>query len=293
MENLPQTTQPQTNAPAIPGGNLPSLTLHGDPAQALAQGQRAAKALWDFAAAGDAVMTLQGKKYLKSEGWVFLGRSFGLTGRVVLLEMILENPQTWQAKAEIVDANGQVVGSGIGICGRDEKMWAGRPLYALMGMAQTRAVSRAFRSVLSWVAVLAGCAPTPSDEMDADIQDATWSPAPPAQTPPSAPAPQTPATPPPPPASSAPAPPAQPGPEQPQSQGMQPDMISEAQRKKIFAMGRELGLDKDQILARCNAWLQKAKRPEVASISELDKWAASGLIEAMTKAKPQVDPVPA
>jgi DNA-directed RNA polymerase subunit RPC12/RpoP len=296
MENLPATNQPQANTPAIPGGNLPSLTLHGDPAQALVQGQRAAKALWDFAAQGDAVMTLQGKKYLKSEGWVFLGRAFGLTARVVNVTQILEKPQTFQALAEIVDSNGQVVGSGIGICGRDEKMWSNRPLYAVMSMAQTRAVSRAFRSVLSWVAVLAGCAATPSEEMDGDIQDVTWTPAPPA---PQARTPQPPAQP----ANPAPAAAAQPGPaptvpaaqsppEQPQNQGqgLQPDMINEPQRKKIFAMGRELGLNKDEILARCNGWLRKVNKPEVASIGDLDKWAASGLIEAMGKAKPTVDP---
>ena len=91
----------------------------------------------------------------------------------------------------------------------------------------------------------------------------------------------------------APSAPAASAPEQPQGTGMQVDMISEPQRKKIFAMGRELGLGKDEILSRANAWLKKVNRPEVASIADLDKWSASGLIEAMSKAKPTVDPVPA
>lgn len=40
------------------------------------------------------------------------------------------------------------------------------PLFQLASMAQTRANAKALRNVLSWVAVLAGAAPTPAEEMD-------------------------------------------------------------------------------------------------------------------------------
>lgn len=75
--------------------------------------------------------------------------------------------------------------------------------------------------------------------------------------------------------------------------GPKTDMISEAQTRKIHVEARRLGQDRDELLARTNAWLKSTNRKEVASISELDKWAASGLIDAMTKAQPTVDPVPA
>ncbi|WP_051822348.1 ATP-binding protein [Desulfonatronum thiodismutans] len=109
----------------------------------------------------------------------------------------------------------------------------------------------------------------------------------PVPTPPTTPQPEQPAP-------SAPAQPAQPAQPQPApgAHGPVVDMASDAQRKKIFAQGRELGLDKDQLLERCNAWLRKTSRPEVTSIADLDKWAASGLIEAMTKSKPQMDECP-
>jgi len=40
------------------------------------------------------------------------------------------------------------------------------PLFQLASMAQTRALAKALRNVLSWVVVLAGYKPTPSEEMD-------------------------------------------------------------------------------------------------------------------------------
>lgn len=48
---------------------------------------------------------------------------------------------------------------------QDEPNWRGKPLFQLKSMAQTRACAKALRNVLAWVVVLAGYAPTPSEEM--------------------------------------------------------------------------------------------------------------------------------
>ncbi len=49
------------------------------------------------------------------------------------------------------------------------------PLFQLASMAQTRACAKAFRNVLSWVAVLAGYSPTPAEELDGQTERVTQS----------------------------------------------------------------------------------------------------------------------
>ena len=50
-------------------------------------------------------------------------------------------------------------------CGTDEKTWASRARYARRSMALTRATAKASRLAFSWVMVLAGYEPTPSEEI--------------------------------------------------------------------------------------------------------------------------------
>jgi hypothetical protein len=164
------TNLPSKQAEATPAVQNAGLVLAGDPTQNLQMGQKAAKALMDFAKQGGAVIQLQGKNYLKAEGWLFLARAFGLTVRVAKVEKLIDQPLTFQAVAEVINSKGEVIGQGVGFCGRDEKSWAKRPVYALASMAQTRATSKALRGLLSWVAVLAGCEPTPGEEIiDAEV----------------------------------------------------------------------------------------------------------------------------
>lgn len=66
-------------------------------------------------------------------------------------------------------ADGLVIGEAEGFVGDDEKTWANRALFARRAMAQTRAMSRAARSVFAHVVVLmdAGLSTTPAEEMEA------------------------------------------------------------------------------------------------------------------------------
>jgi hypothetical protein len=330
------------NAPALQNTGHQALALAGDPDQALAHGQRAAKALMDFAQRAGAIMEIRGQRYLKSEGWLFLAKAFGVTVRIGSVDQITDKPLTFRASAEVLDQAGQVVGQGFGFCSASEKTWSTRPAFALASMAQTRATVRALRPALGWVPVLGGFEPTPSDEMPSDVVDAHWTPAPP----------QAPRQPAPAPAS----PPTVPGmattaqaqriaalcngrdplaecsailgrtvksskeiteaeatailatleaeagqnqgakspakAETPQAPAAQPDMITEAQRRKIHVQGRELGLNKEDLLTRINTWLAKNSHNRVESLSGLTKWQASGLIDAMSKTEPQMDNCP-
>ena len=61
--------------------------------------------------------------------------------------------------------DGRIVGAAESMCTRAESTWARRDEYALRGMAQTRAVSRALRAPLGQIVVLAGYEPASAEEI--------------------------------------------------------------------------------------------------------------------------------
>ena len=72
----------------------------------------------------------------------------------------------WEARAiAVYNASGATIGAGEAQCLYTETKWSKRDDYALRGMAQTRAISRALRGPLGFVVQLAGFATTPADEM--------------------------------------------------------------------------------------------------------------------------------
>lgn len=112
----------------------------------------------------------EGKEYLLYEAWTTLARFFNLTPKIEWTRPIMMDGKIfgWEARAVVVDEEGKEVASAEAMCAKDEKNWSSKPFYALRSMAQTRAIAKALRSIFSWVVVLAGFAPTPAEEMDAD-----------------------------------------------------------------------------------------------------------------------------
>ena len=122
---------------------------------------------------------IQGKKYVPVEGWMSIATAHGC----VLSASDVKQTDGGIAARGIVRriADGLIIGEAEGFVGDDEKIWASRPLYARRAMAQTRAMSRAARSVFAHVVVLmdAGLSTTPAEEMDAiPEKDITPTPAP-------------------------------------------------------------------------------------------------------------------
>ncbi|MBO0723653.1 MAG: hypothetical protein J2P41_22705, partial [Blastocatellia bacterium] len=70
----------------------------------------------------------------------------------------------WEARVEVHNANGQLIGAGEAMCVRRERTWANRDDFALRAMAQTRAISRALRNPLGFVVKLAGYSPESTAE---------------------------------------------------------------------------------------------------------------------------------
>lgn len=123
--------------------------------------------------------------HLKIEAWQYLGQRAGIISRTADYRE-LRNPATGEfegfaASAEVFHiVSGQTIGRAEQVCYADEvvkkkdgtiyRRWLdeeGKPnRHAILGMAQTRAQSRALASVLRFLAELAGAEGTPAEEMD-------------------------------------------------------------------------------------------------------------------------------
>lgn len=109
---------------------------------------------------------IQGRRYVKVEGWQTLGTLMNIQPREVpSLTRCLEDG-SYEATVELVNIiSGRVVGMGSAICGIEEKRWANADRYARRSMAITRATGKAFRLGFAWIMALAGYETTPDEEM--------------------------------------------------------------------------------------------------------------------------------
>lgn len=125
-------------------------------------------------------------KHATIEAWQYLGQRVGLAGRTEGYQE-LRNPHTGEfegysaaATVERMDT-GATIGRAEQVCFADEvvkrqndgtifERWLdeeGKPnRHAILGMAQTRAQSRAFASVIRFLMEMAGVSGTPAEEMD-------------------------------------------------------------------------------------------------------------------------------
>jgi hypothetical protein len=142
-----------------------SLTLFGtaDPLLVVAKASRVALALATVINTQELYTVISTKKYVHVEGWTLLGSMLGVTAQIEWTRK-LENG--WEARAiAVYNGTGATVGAGEAQCLYTESKWKSRDDFALRGMAQTRAISRALRGPLGFVVQLAGFATTPADEM--------------------------------------------------------------------------------------------------------------------------------
>lgn len=112
---------------------------------------------------------ISGKNYAHVEGWQFAGGLVGLFPKVVRVENIspeVGGEKKWLAEVEIIDRkSGDTVSRGFGICSNREMKRSNSDEYAILSMAQTRAIGKAYRNILGWVMKLAGYEATPQEEM--------------------------------------------------------------------------------------------------------------------------------
>lgn len=110
---------------------------------------------------------IQNKKYVMCEGWTTMGALLGLFPQIVAVK---EENERYIAICEIRTLDGRLVSRAEAECSQMERNKIGQDKYAIRSMAQTRAVSKAFRIALSWIMVLAGYQPTPAEEINGIIE---------------------------------------------------------------------------------------------------------------------------
>jgi hypothetical protein len=165
----------------------PQLALQRAPELILQEASIAAKALRDLVESKPKKVVLNGKTFLQFEDWLTVARFYGVTVAARTTNYVERGRvQGYECHAEaILVSTGQVIGAAQAECLDDESNWNTRavyrdgrkvgeekvPLFQLRSMAQTRAQAKALRSILSWVVVLAGYAPTPAEEMDGNVAE--------------------------------------------------------------------------------------------------------------------------
>ncbi len=120
-------------------------------------------------------VSIQGRKYVRVEGWTLLGTLLGVYPVTVWCRRV-DAPSGWEARVEARTLAGALVGAAEAQCTRDEPAWRDRPDFALRSMAQTRATSKALRLPLGFVAALAGYEATPAEEVEGVIAPAPQAP---------------------------------------------------------------------------------------------------------------------
>ena len=123
-----------------------------------------AKDLAKFIKDNKLTTNVQGKEFVNVEGWQYAGSRLGIVPIVEhVINVSSEAEIKYQAKVTLYDLHrGVTVGAGFAVCSNKE---SGKKFYqefAIMSMAQTRAIGKAYRNILAWIIRAAGYEPTPA-----------------------------------------------------------------------------------------------------------------------------------
>lgn len=142
------------------------MLFEGNPVKALLAAEDLVKHM--AAKCGHLVLDLRGKKYPLVEWWTTVGSGLGLFPvEVSSTRLNRDGEIVYEAVVE-VRRHGQVVTRASAIASNKERStWANNE-FSVKSMATTRAVGKAYRLPLGWLARLAGLEPTPADEMAHD-----------------------------------------------------------------------------------------------------------------------------
>lgn len=112
---------------------------------------------------------IQGRKYVKVEGWQAIAIAHGCTASAEEVERVTDEGMSGFRAIGVVRrmSDGAEIARAEGFLGDDESVWSKRPVYARRAMVQTRAISRACRSAFAHVVVLidANLSTTPAEEV--------------------------------------------------------------------------------------------------------------------------------
>lgn len=136
------------------------------PTAVINEAQGMANALYNVVEKQHLYMDIGGKKYLQLEAWQLLGKFCNVHGIVEEVQPVeYFGAKGFEARAVVRDNKGVVIAAAEAVCMDDEDNWKGKPMFQLKSMAQTRSLSKAYRSSLSFIVSIAGYAATPAEEM--------------------------------------------------------------------------------------------------------------------------------
>lgn len=192
-------------------------------------------------------VSFNGKQYLEYPHWQTIAKFYHCSVATEGAEFVeIMGAPGFKAKAIVIDDNtGIKIGSAEAYCLKDEPNWKNKPMFQLASMAQTRAGAKALANKFRYVAIVAGYEPTPKEEMDGtDLKPAVAMPK--AKTVEKAVEAEIVQ---PKPASVAPEATTQESPEVEKAQKLVRGLITDKQRKMIFAKCRASGISEDALKA--------------------------------------------
>lgn len=105
-------------------------------------------------------------KHVYVEGWTTMGAMLGVFPRTAFSKRVEREGETiYESRVELFRTSGEMVGAGEAVCSSKENNWGYRDEYAIKSMSQTRATGKAYRLSFSWIMTLAGYSSTPAEEM--------------------------------------------------------------------------------------------------------------------------------
>lgn len=150
------------------GVQLGSLQLAG-PEQVVGRATGIANELAKIIKDKGLFSNIQGKNFVRVEGWTTMGALMGVTPQEV--SNTADDEGVYTAVVELVRvSDGRVIGRASAECGAPDENWSTRPRYARRSMAATRATGKAFRLSFSWIMALAGYEVTPWEEMSGVVE---------------------------------------------------------------------------------------------------------------------------
>ena len=147
------------------------------PSEIVANASNQAKVLMDIVTQTKCFQVIGGRQYLQVEAWETIGAFNWVHAVTEWIHPIERNGELvgYDAKVNLVNINGIIVGSAIMPCYFSENVCRGREGdardKACKSAAQTFATSKAYRLNYAYVAILAGYEPTPAEEMTGDSSD--------------------------------------------------------------------------------------------------------------------------
>lgn len=167
---------------AVLDAPTPPATLFGtdDPIAIISKATAVANALVAVIEQKKLITVIQGKKYPQVEAWQTMGAMLSICS---VCEWSRRVEGGWEARVVIYNRYREIIGSAEAQCLKIESGKGRWEDYAIRSMAQTRATSKAYRSNLAYIMVLAGYEATPAEEMGNIPEAAGAPPAPPPVSP--------------------------------------------------------------------------------------------------------------